>query len=170
MLIGFEMTDEGKLKKVVAAKTISEVERRTKSLVTELNKRHIHEDVLRCCKVEYLQENYFHAIFEAAKSLSEKVRNRTGLLEDGTALFDKVFSVNNPILAINSLRTSSEKNQQNGLREMLNGITHMVRNVNAHELKIKWVSYETDAIDILTIISFLHKQIDECITVPKFDI
>lgn len=36
----------------------------------------------------------------------------------------------------------------------------MVRNVTAHELKIKWIVNEQDAIDILTTISFLHKQVE----------
>ena len=127
----------------------------------------LHADVVKCCKEEYLQENYFHAVFEAAKSLSEKVREKTGLQEDGSTLFNTVFSVNNPRLALNSLQTSTEKNLQNGLKEMLNGVTHMVRNVTAHELKVKWVVNEQDAIDILTTISFLHKQLDECFVVPQ---
>ena len=79
MLIGLQMTNEGKLLKIEAATTISEVERRTRDLVSELQKRHIHQDVIKCCKEEYLQENYFHAIFEAAKSLSEKVREPPGI-------------------------------------------------------------------------------------------
>ena len=54
------------------------------------------------------------------------------------------------------------------MKEMLNGVTHMVRNVTAHELKVKWVVNEQDAIDILTTISFLHKQLDECIVVPQY--
>lgn len=132
MLIGLQMTNEGKLLKVQAATTISEVERRTRNLVSELQKRHIHQDVIKCCKEEYLQENYFHAVFEAAKSLSEKVREKTGMQEDGSNLFNNAFAVNNPRLAINSLQTPSEKNAQNGLKEMLNGVTHMVRNVTAH--------------------------------------
>lgn len=167
MLIGLQVTNEGKLLKVQVATTISEVERRTRSLVSELQKRHIHQDVIKCCKEEYLQENYFHAVLEAAKSLSEKVREKTGMLDDGSSLFNSVFALNNPRLAINSLQTTSEKNVQNGLKEMLNGITHMVRNVTAHELKIKWVVNEQEAIDILTTISFLHKQLDECFIVPQ---
>lgn len=167
MLIGLQMTNEGKLLKVQAATTISEVERRTRNLVSELQKRHIHQDVIKCCKEEYLQENYFHAVFEAAKSLSEKVREKTGMQEDGSNLFNNAFAVNNPRLAINSLQTPSEKNAQNGLKEMLNGVTHMVRNVTAHELKIKWIVNEQDAIDILTTISFLHKQLDESFVVPQ---
>lgn len=167
MLFGLQMTNEGKLIKVEAATTITEVERRTRSLVSELQKRHIHHDVIKCCKEEYLQKNYFHAVFEAAKSLSEKVREKTGMLEDGSFLFNTAFSVTNPKLAVNSLQTSSEKNIQNGLKEMLNGVTHMVRNVTAHELKIKRVVNGQEAIDILTTISFLHKQLDECFVVPQ---
>ena len=105
MLLGLQMTQEGKLVKVPVATTISEVERRTRSLVNELQKRHIHEDVLTCCKEEYLQENYFHAVFEAAKSLSEKVREKTGIQEDGTRLFDQALAVNNPKLVMNALQT-----------------------------------------------------------------
>ncbi|ENJ9652959.1 TIGR02391 family protein [Clostridium botulinum] len=167
MFMGLEISKEGKIGLVNVATTITEVERRTQNLKRELEKRVIHKDVLACCKVEYLQENYFHAIFEAAKSLSEKVRNFTGIKEDGSALFNTAFSVSNPRLALNSLQTSSERNQQNGLKEMLHGVTHMVRNVTAHEMKYKWILNEQDAIDILTTISFLHKQLDECIMVPQ---
>lgn len=85
-----------------------------------------YADVVKCCKEEYIQENYFHVVFEAAKSLSEKVREKTGLQEDGSALFNTAFSENNPRLALNSLQTSTERNLQNGLREMLNDVTHMV--------------------------------------------
>ena len=109
ILFGLQMTNEGKLLKVQAATTISEVERRTRNLVSELQKRHIHQDVIKCCKEEYLQENYFHAVFEAAKSLSEKVREKTGMQEDGSNLFNNAFAVNNPRLAINSLQTPTEK-------------------------------------------------------------
>ena len=103
------MANEGKVLKGQAATTMAEVERRTRNLVSELQKRHIHQDVIKCCKEEYLQENYFHAVFEAAKSLSEKVREKTGMQEDGSNLFNNAFAVNNPRLAINSLQTPSEK-------------------------------------------------------------
>ena len=167
MFMGLEISKEGKINLINAATTITEVERRTQNLKRALEKRVIHKDVLACCKVEYLQENYFHAVFEAAKSLSEKVRNLTGIQDDGSGLFNTAFSVSNPRLALNSLQTSSERNQQNGLKEMLHGVTHMVRNVTAHEMKYKWIVNEQDAIDILTTISFLYKQLDECIIVPQ---
>ena len=77
--------------------------------------------------------------------------------DDGSNLFNNAFAVNNPRLAINSLQTPLERNAQNGLKEMLNRATHVVRNVTAHELKMKWIVNEQDAIDVLTTISFLYK-------------
>ena len=80
-------------------------------------------------------------------SIQKKIFEENGIefvLEDGSNLFNNAFAVNNPRLAINSLQTPSERNAQNGLKEMLNGVTHMVRNVTAHELKIKWIVNEQD--------------------------
>ena len=108
-----------------------------------------------------------HAVQEAAKSLCDRVRTMSGLTMDGATLFNTAFAVGNPYIAYNSLRTSSEQNQQNGLKEMLCGVIHMIRNVTAHELRIHWDVNEKDAVDILTQISYLHKLLDVCITVPR---
>ena len=74
-------------------------------------------------------------------------------------------SVKNPYIVLNSLRTTSEQNQQNGLKEIILGLIHMVRNVTAHELRIRWDINENDAIDILQQVSFVHKYMDQCIPV-----
>ncbi len=167
IMAGLEMGRDGKLKFTVTATSIDEAKHRTGTLRQRLNQRGINPSVLKYCQEELLKENYFHAIFEAAKSLSDKVREITGLSDDGSALFNKAFSCKDPWIAMNRLSSESERNQQNGLKEMLNGITHLVRNVTAHEVKIKWVVEEADAIDILATISFLHKQLDECFKVPR---
>ena len=127
----------------------------------------VHSEVLKCCRDELLAQDYFHAVQEAAKSLCDRVRTMSGLTTDGAALFNTAFAVNSPYIAYNSLRTSSEQNQQNGLKEMLCGVTHMVRNVTAHELRLHWDVNEKDAVDILTQISYLHRLLDMCITVPR---
>lgn len=62
----------------------------------------------------------------------------SGLLTDGNELIQTAFSVKNPYIVLNSLRTTSEQNQQNGLKEIILGLIHMVRNVTAHELRIRW--------------------------------
>jgi len=89
----------------------------------------------------------------------------SGLLTDGNELIQTAFSVKNPYIVLNSLRTTSEQNQQNGLKEIILGLIHMVRNVTAHELRIRWDINENDAIDILQQVSFVHKYMDQCITV-----
>lgn len=62
----------------------------------------------------------------------------SGLLTDGNELIQTAFSVKNPYIVLNSLMTTSEQNQQNGLKEIILGLIHMVRNVTAHELRIRW--------------------------------
>lgn len=167
MLLGVEIRDDGKYYPVSPAQSLGEVQRRTKMLRDKLTGYGAHSEVLRCCRDELLAEDYFHAVQEAAKSLCARVKTMSGLSVDGTELFQRAFSIKDPYIAYNSLRTSSEQNQQNGLKEMLCGVIHMIRNVTAHELRIHWNVNEKDAVDILTQISYLHKLLDVCITVPK---
>lgn len=167
MFSGLEYCVDGNFKKVASATTITEVQRRTNDLRDKLRKRGVHHRVLKYCNEELLKENYFHSVLEATKSLCEFIREQTRLTEDGTALIDKAFSIKDPYLALNALQTDSEKNQQVGLAMMLKGINSMARNVTAHTPKIKWIIEESEAIDILMTISFLHKNLDNCIVVPR---
>ena len=156
MLVGIEIRDDGQYYPVSKAQSLGEVQRRTKELREKLTGYGAHSKVLRCCRDELLAQDYFHAVQEAAKSLCDRVRTMSGLTMDGATLFNTAFAVSNPYIAYNSLRTSSEQNQQNGLKEMLCGVIHMIRNVTAHELRIHWDVNEKDAVDILTQISYLQ--------------
>ena len=159
---GYEINASGTVIRTTKSQTIYEANARSSSLINKLQNINIHPKVLQYCTEELLVENYFHSVFEAAKSLSDTVREMTGLTEDGSKLYDEVFSISKPKLKFNDLMTESEKNQQNGLKEMLHGITHYVRNVAAHEPKIKWIIDESAAIEILSVISFLHSELDKC--------
>ena len=77
------------------------------------------------------------------------------------ALIDKVFSIEKPILAINSLKTETEKSEHKGFALLLKGCFAAVRNPLAHEPKILWQG-EDDAADYLSLISLLHRKLDEC--------
>lgn len=167
MFNGVEFNNAGKPISTEIASTIDDVQKRVKSLNEKLKVRGCHNRVLFYCNSELLNENYFHSVFEAAKSLCDFIRNETGLTEDGAELIDKVFNVSDPYMILNNLKNKSKKNQQIGLANMLKGINSMVRNVTAHESKIKWIIEEGDAIDILMIISFLHKNLDCCTVVKR---
>lgn len=159
---GIQYRADGQFVKISVAKTIGDAQKRVQSILPKLRQRGVHGRILKYCNEELLKENYFHAVFEATKSLAEQVRQMTNLKEDGTALYDKAFSTSAPYLVLNNLQTESEKSQQKGFCLMLKGINSMVRNVTAHTPKIKWIIEESEAIDILTTISFLHKNLDNC--------
>ena len=167
MLAGVEVRDDGRCHGAQAADTLSEVQRRTRALRNKLYGYGAHPEVLRCCREELLVDDYFHAVFEASKGLCDRVREMSGLSLDGTKLIDMAFGGKNPYVAFTNLETETARNQQNGLRELLDGVIHMVRNVTAHELRVRWDVNEADAIDMLTEVSYLHKLLDQCTQVPR---
>lgn len=162
MLSGVSVRDDGRFHAVSRATSVSEVQRRTNALRAKLQQRSAHPRVMACCTEELLADDYFHAVHEAAKSLCDHVRELSGLDEDGSRLMDMAFGAKSPYIAINSLRTESERSEQNGLKELLKGVISMVRNTTAHELRIRWDVREEDALDMLTEISYLHKLLDRC--------
>ena len=167
LLAGLEITTEGKLIEVVQAKTLDEVDRRVNSLQRQLYNRAIHWEVQKYCIKDYLQKDYYDAVFEAAKGLAERVREMSGLTTDGGTLFQTAFSKNDPYLFFNSMQTDSEKSEFTGLKELMEAIFHLVRNPAAHTPKINWKVDEVKALDVLTLISFAHKYLDECHKMPE---
>lgn len=83
----------------------------------------------------------------------------SAIQKDGINLIEEVFS-KNPILIINNYQTSSEKNEHNGFCNLLKGLCSMFRNPTAHEPKVDWNISEQDALDILGIISYCHRRLD----------
>jgi len=167
LLFGLSMTKEGRLTEVVEAKTLDEVDRRVNNLRRLLYNRAIHHEVEKYCIKDYLRKDYYDAVFEASKGLAERVRQITGLSADGSALFQKAFAKNDPYIFFNALKTDSDINEFTGLKELLESIFHLVRNPAAHTPKVNWKMDETKALDILTLISFAHKYLDECHKVPN---
>lgn len=159
---GIQYRADGQFERITVAKTIDDAQKRVQSILPKLRQRGVHGRVLQYCTEELLKENYFHAVFEATKSLADRVRQMTDLEGDGTTLYDRAFSTSAPYLVLNNLQTESERSQQVGFCLMLKGINSMVRNVTAHTPKIKWIIEEDEAIDILMTISFLHKNLDNC--------
>ncbi|HAQ18271.1 MAG TPA: TIGR02391 family protein [Prolixibacteraceae bacterium] len=158
--IGIEIAETGKILKTTKVETIGEAERKADRLKHLLLERNVHQDVLRFCKAELLQENYFHAVFESTKSVADKIRDLSGITSDGNDLIDSVFAVNNPILIINNLTTETEKSEHKGFANLLRGFFGMFRNTTAHAPKIKWTINENDALDIMTLASLFHRRLD----------
>ncbi len=160
---GLTMGEDGRIAKVKAARTISEAQERADQLRSALETRGVHQDVLRFCKAELLQNNYFHAVLEAAKSVAVKIRTKSGLPSDGAELAQEAFALGKsgtPVLAINSLSTETERGEQRGFMNLLIGLFGTFRNPPAHAPKIYWPIDEQDALDILSLVSLIHRKLE----------
>ena len=166
LFIGCSINKSGKIYKVEVAKTLDEVDERVNHLKKELQNRKIHFEVMKYCGADYLRNDYFDAINEAVKSTFDRVRKITGLTTDGCELLNLAFSKNTPYIYFNKLQTSSDWNEHNGLKEMMQALYHLVRNPLSHTPKINWHIQEEKALDILTTVSLVHKYLDECYKHP----
>ncbi len=161
---GLEFGADGKFRRTTAAETLDEAERRVRTIRSKFQGRKLHAEVLKYCRSELMQDNYFHAVFEAAKGLAQRIRDLSGEQADGAALVDRVFSVDRPLLAINSLQTETERSEHKGFAALLKGCFAAIRNPLAHEPKILWQG-EDDAADYLSLISLVHRKLDDAVRV-----
>jgi uncharacterized protein (TIGR02391 family) len=159
---GLEYGPDGQFRRSVSAGTIDEAARRANVLRAKFQGRRLHSEVLKYCRVELLQDNFFHAVFEATKGLAQRIRDLSGIQSDGAQLVDQVFSVERPVLAINTLQTETERSEHKGFAMLLKGCFGAIRNPLAHEPKILWEG-EEDAADYLTLLSLMHRKLDDCV-------
>lgn len=90
--IGLALGQDGKFRPCAKSETISDAEKRATSLFSKLNDRGVHAAVLEFCRAELLSDNYFHAVFESTKSVTDKLRTLASLTTDGNELVDQSFS------------------------------------------------------------------------------
>jgi len=90
---GFEVREDGKVRGVTAAVMLDEARLRAGDLRAGLSRRGVHPGVLGFCRAELLQQNYVHAVLEAAKSMAGKLRARAGVTGDGSSLDDKTCAL-----------------------------------------------------------------------------
>lgn len=156
---GYDVSETGGLRRIEKASTIDDVLFRVDGLKKKLDLQGAHEQVFKYCTRELLAENYFHAVFEACKGLFNRIRDLSGVTTDGNHLIEEVFS-KTPIVIINNYKTQSEKDEHNGCANLLKGLCGMFRNPEAHEPRVYWEVSEQDALEILGMISYCHRRLD----------
>jgi len=164
---GLVVDETGKLSSTERATTLPEAQRRATELRRDLEGRGVHPDVLTFCRAELLADNYFHAVQEAVKSVVAKLRDRTGLIDDGNTLVDRALGGDPPMVAINARRTLSERSEQSGFANLVRGMFGMFRNPTAHEARIHWPMTKEDAEDLLTLVSMIHRRLDTAFMPPR---
>ncbi|PHP53232.1 TIGR02391 family protein [Actinomyces ruminis] len=161
--VGLQVNDEGKVVSGAVAQTLDEASRIATSIRDELCRRKCHPEVLRYCSLEVLKKAHFHACLEATKSIFDRIRDLSGASDDGAALVDAALALGKsgvPMLAINSLRTQTEKDEQTGLANLVKGLSGLYRNPTAHDPRLNRTVSEDELLEVLTVVSMVHRRLD----------
>lgn len=166
LFMGCEIGKSGKVKIVKKATTIDEVQERINALGNEARKRNVHSEVLKYCKREYLDKDYFHAQFEASKGLFQRIRDLTNQNVDGTKLINGVFSTEEPMLILPNLKLTdrTDKDEFLGYKHLFEYVINAVRNPEGHTPRILASEELGECLDNFVIISRCHRFLDNCST------
>ena len=163
-LVGYRVNDKGRVVRGAKAETLDEVAKLAGRLRAELTRRGVHAEVIRYCEDEIVRRSLFHAVFEASKGISERLRQLSGSTLDGGDLVDHCFGtkVPPPVIRINSFRSESEISEHKGFANLLKGIAGTFRNPPAHTPRAAagWSITEPDALDLFSTLSLLHRRLD----------
>ena len=124
--------------------------------------REFHSEVRKHARLLFLERRHFHAVFECCKAFDKYVYERAQLDKHGSELMSAALSLKGP-LKLNTQQTETERNEQEGLMHLCMGLMRAIRNPESHEPEIDWPITKGDALDILSLISFLYRQIDETV-------
>jgi uncharacterized protein (TIGR02391 family) len=132
-----------------------------KDNIDQFLKRNFHSEVIKHSQRLFTQTNYFHAVFEAAKAYNKDVKEKSKSDKDGQPLMLNVWGCDNGVLKVTSCQTQTDKDFQDGIKFISGGLMSAIRNPTAHEPAITWPIDKQDCLDILSLISFLYRQLDK---------
>ena len=81
----------------------------------------------------FVDGHYVRAVEEAYKCINNTVKAKSGLSANGQDLMNQAFSMKNPVLKLNALKTDSQRDEQLGYMLSLGGCMTGIRNPRAHE-------------------------------------
>ena len=155
---GLHVGEDGKVR------TLSEKATTIRKPIQENEKifdeRQFHSKIIQHARKLFIEGNYFHAVFECCKVYNKEVREKSRIEDDGASLMSKAFSLSGP-LKLNTQRTDTERNEQEGIMHLSRGIMSAIRNPQAHEPALNWPITLEDALDLLSFLSFLFRKLDK---------
>lgn len=127
----------------------------------EFLKRNFHPEIIKHSQKLFVQGNFFHSVFEAAKVYNKDVKTKSLSDKDGQPLMLNVWGCDNGVLKVTTCQTQTERDFQDGIKFISGGLMSAIRNPTAHEPAITWPIDKQDCLDILSLISFLYRQLDK---------
>ena len=160
---GYAVRGDGKIVRCDPTAVVDESVIRANEFQSQLLTRGVHDEVFQCCTPEILARGYYCAVFEAMRGISRKVRALSGLTGEGASLVDRAFSLGKtgqPLVAISALESDAQKAEQRAFLSLLVGLFGTARNPLAHNAKLDWNMTELDALDVMSLVSMVHRKID----------
>ncbi len=160
---GYEINERGEFLQCKKAQTITEAKERSQKIKTKIRGMKIHSEITKYCDEEWLNEDYFHAMEEVAKSVFDRMRQMTGIQQDGAALVNACFALGQsgiPVLALNRLETVSEQSEQKGFMNFCIGFYGLYRNPKAHNARVNEDVRLEQFAEVLVVASIIHERLD----------
>jgi uncharacterized protein (TIGR02391 family) len=115
---------------------------------------------------KYLDSGHLEvAIFEAFKAINIRVKEMTGIDDDGQSLMGTAMRDENPLIRFGDLTTETGRNIQAGFRFMFMGAVRGIRNPDAHE-KFRPLNDE-EAFEELSFASMLMRRLDDAVVAKR---
>jgi uncharacterized protein (TIGR02391 family) len=128
--LGLDMSKE--LREVGIDETVPEICVPPQELVKRLEHHPLSSEVASEPLVLFRNGHFNESVRKAAERFEVFVQQKTGATEIGKNLMSKVFSLSNPVIALNSLTSENEKGIQEGYMLMTMGMMRGIRNIFSH--------------------------------------
>ena len=107
------------------------------------------ESLKESIKAHYENKDYTEVIRDALLCLTSEIRKKSDLIDsDGVDLINKAFSEKQPLIKINKLETTTDKNKHRGIMDLSKGLIEYFRNPMSHS-KQEYSKKVADAILVL---------------------
>lgn len=136
--------------------------KRDMEFMSILRDRNCHPRILNLCSREHLAD-WHGVILEALKDLDDRISQLAGGDLSGSQAANALAvpkSGHEPKVMITLCRTQTEKDIQNGFSHLVRGIFMAYRNPLAHTLNEHLDISQQDALDVLAVISLIHRKLD----------
>lgn len=90
--------------------------------LNEFLNRGFHPEIVKHCQKLFLQKNFFHAVFEAAKIFNKEVKLKSKSEKDGQSLMLDVWGCNNGVLKVTPCSSQTDKDFQDGIKFISGGL------------------------------------------------
>jgi len=98
-----------------------------------LKELQLHHHLIEAVSERIEGGHYSDAILAAFRHLTDVLREKSGFEGDGAQLAGQALGGTTPVIKLNPLRSTSEKDEQKGIEQLIRGLYMAIRNPRSHE-------------------------------------